>query len=164
MEIRCPLSSPALAGSLVGNNNQACKRKGINMLHTTRHWLGLAAGGLLFTALMVSSVQAEPQQNSEPGNPGTSNGASRTSAQQKRTEPGWRNLPPLSRDSWRSQLWSPYNAWSNPYWYPPYNRNYPLPPYQAYPYIPGPVYPYPVPVPTPYPLPYPGIGAAGLGQ
>jgi uncharacterized protein (TIGR03000 family) len=37
--------------------------------------------------------------------------------------PGW--------DWWRIYPWSPYNAWRNPYWYPPYNYNYPYPPYQA---------------------------------
>jgi uncharacterized protein (TIGR03000 family) len=38
--------------------------------------------------------------------------------------PGW--------DWWRIYPWSPYNAWRNPYWYPPYNTNYPYPPYEAY--------------------------------
>src|SRR6516164_3893365 len=50
--------------------------------------------------------------------------------------PGW--------DWWRIYPWSPYNAWRNPYWYPPYNRDYPYPPDAAYP-----VYPYPVPPPAP---------------
>jgi uncharacterized protein (TIGR03000 family) len=45
--------------------------------------------------------------------------------------PGW--------DWWRIYPWSPYNAYRNPYWYPPYNTNYPYPPYQA-----GGYYPYPV--------------------
>jgi uncharacterized protein (TIGR03000 family) len=38
--------------------------------------------------------------------------------------PGW--------DWWKIYPWSPYNAWRNPYWYPPYNTNYPYPPYEAY--------------------------------
>jgi len=38
--------------------------------------------------------------------------------------PGW--------DWWRTYPWSPYNAWRNPYWYPPYNNNYPYAPYEAY--------------------------------
>lgn len=49
--------------------------------------------------------------------------------------PGW--------DWWRTYPWSPYNAWRNPYWYPPYNNNYPYAPYEAnmgnytYPYYAG---------------------------
>lgn len=47
--------------------------------------------------------------------------------------PGW--------DWWRTYPWSPYNAWRNPYWYPPYNYNYPYPPYESY--SNSYVYPYP---------------------
>jgi uncharacterized protein (TIGR03000 family) len=39
--------------------------------------------------------------------------------------PGW--------DWWRTYPWSSYNAWRNPYWYPPYNYSYPYAPYEAYP-------------------------------
>jgi hypothetical protein len=53
-------------------------------------------------------------------------------------------------DWWRTYPWSPYNAWKNPYWYPPYNTNYPYPPDEVYPY-----YPYP----TPFPFPGNGIGS-----
>ncbi len=44
-------------------------------------------------------------------------------------------------DWWRIYPWSPYNAWRNPYWYPPYNPDYPYPPPQAGPVIP-PALPY----------------------
>jgi hypothetical protein len=67
---------------------------------------------------------------------------------------------PIGGDWWRTYPWSPYNAWRNPYWYPPYNDNYPYPPDQAYPYTPYPVpRPYPVPQPYPAPLPWGGIGS-----
>jgi uncharacterized protein (TIGR03000 family) len=36
------------------------------------------------------------------------------------------------QDWWKIYPWSPYNAWRNPYWYPPYNPNYPFPPNEAY--------------------------------
>ena len=62
------------------------------------------------------------------------------------------------QDWWRIYPWSAYNAWRNIYWYPPYNRSYPYPPYQVYPYPLPPVYPYPLPQPYPVPLPYPGVG------
>ena len=72
--------------------------------------------------------------------------------------PGW--------DWWRTYPWSPYNAWKNPYWYPPYNGNYPYPPDTAYPYNPYPVSP-PVPLPPvplpPAPPPVPG-GVIGPGH
>ena len=58
---------------------------------------------------------------------------------------------PIGRDWWRIYPWSPYNAWRNPYWYPPYNNYYPFPPRPAYPY------PYPMPQPYPTPLPWGGI-------
>jgi hypothetical protein len=82
------------------------------------------------------------------------------------TTRGWANYPsqtvvspsingsrPIGSDWWRTYPWSPYNAWKNPYWYPPYNTSYPFAPYQAYPYRPY----YPGAYPVPY---YPwGIGA-----
>jgi uncharacterized protein (TIGR03000 family) len=41
------------------------------------------------------------------------------------------------QDWWKIYPWSAYNAWRNPYWYPPYNTNYPFAPNQAYPYYPS---------------------------
>jgi len=55
------------------------------------------------------------------------------------------------QDWWKIYPWSQHNAWRNPYWYPPYNHNYPYPPNEAY----GPGY-YPVPPaygPGYYPMP-----------
>jgi hypothetical protein len=63
-------------------------------------------------------------------------------------------------DWWKIYPWSPYNAWKNPYWYPPYNTNYPYPPDQAYPYNP---YPTPQPYPLP-PMPPAPWGSYGYGN
>jgi hypothetical protein len=52
------------------------------------------------------------------------------------------NGRPIGWDWWKTYPWSPYNAWKNPYWYPPYNPNYPFPPDQAYP---NRLYPRPLP-------------------
>jgi hypothetical protein len=111
-----------------------------------RQILGLAAGGLI----LVTGF-AQPAQAASPYTPARPtyqpivypqyNGGSR----------------PIGGDWWRTYPWSPYNAWQNPYWYPPYNKNYPYPPDQAYPYYPVPR-PYPVPQPTPIPSPW-GIGS-----
>ena len=115
------------------------------MISSTRHVLVWAAGGLLLIATSAQLASAAPpvapyrtrvQPAYGPANalperrpaPDPSNRGGRM--------PGW--------DWWRTYPWSPYNAWKNPYWYPPYNRNYPYPPGAAYP-----VYPYPVPSPAP---------------
>ena len=118
------------------------------MISNTRHVLVWAAGGLLLIAASAQLASAAPpvapnrtwvQPAYGPANtlpqrrpaPDPSNRGGRM--------PGW--------DWWRTYPWSPYNAWKNPYWYPPYNHNYPYPPDAAYP-----VFPYPVPSPAP-PLP-----------
>jgi hypothetical protein len=72
------------------------------------------------------------------------------------TYPKGNRTRPIGWDWWRIYPWSPYNAWTNPYWYPPYNNNYPFPPDEAYPY-----YPYVVPQPYPVLLPWGGIGSDG---
>ena len=120
------------------------------MTSTTPHILGWAAGGLLLIAASATPASAAgpvtPQRTQVAPAYGPGN-----------TFPG-RRLPiyPPNQgtrmpgsDWWRTYPWSPYNAWKNPYWYPPYNRYYPYPPDVAYP-----VYPYPVP-PSALPLPYP---------
>lgn len=56
-----------------------------------------------------------------------------------------RNTGPIGGDWRRTYPWSDYNAWKNPYWYPPHNNNYPFPPDQANPYVPYPMPPYPQP-------------------
>jgi hypothetical protein len=106
--------------------------------------LGVAAGGLvMLTAFAQPAKAAQPITTARPyvvpaTRPATQpyvypqyNGGSR----------------PIGWDWWRTYPYSQYNAWQNPYWYPPYNTNYPYPPDQAYPY----------PVPQPYPAPQPPI-------
>ena len=70
-------------------------------------------------------------------------------------------IAPIGSDWWKTYPWSPYNAWKNPYWYPPYNTNYPYPPDEAYPYTP---YTVPSPYPAPRPLPAPPWGSFGTGN
>jgi hypothetical protein len=134
------------------------------MFHTARHWLGLGAGCLLVTAVLASTVQAAPQQNSPVRKYGISNGSTSSTTQPGRWDSSARVIPPIGSDWRRTYPWSPYNAWSNPYWYPPYNRSYPYPPYQVYPYPIPPIYPYPLPQPYPVPVPYPGAVGVGLGR
>src|SRR5262249_47721120 len=67
-------------------------------------------------------------------------------------------------DWWRIYPWSPYNTWRNPYWYPPYNYNYPFPPDAAYPYNPA-AYPYnPYVIPQPYPVPPVPFPGSSIGS
>jgi hypothetical protein len=115
------------------------------MISVTRHVLGWAAGGLLLIA--ASAQPASAAGPAAPDRPSVSPAYGPAN-----TLPGRR--PPIyppdheirmpGSDWWRIYPWSPYNAWKNPYWYPPYNHNYPYPPGAAYP-----VYPYPVPPPAP---------------
>jgi hypothetical protein len=129
------------------------------------NFLGLVAGGLL---LIVASAQ--PASAAGPALPGRSavptvqpaprpantlpalrppveRPASTLPALRPPIDPTNRNgqMPP-GWDWWRTYPYSPYNAWRNPYWYPPYNPYYPFPPDEVHPY-----YPYPVP-----PVPFPG--------
>lgn len=131
------------------------------MSNSTGIWFGLSAGGLLMGALLASTVHAAPQQNSQVRKYGISNGSTSSPTVPGRWDSTNRYVPPIGRDWQRTYPWSPYNAWSNPYWYPPYSRSYPYPPYQVYPYTVSPVYPYPLP--QPYPVLYPGVGV-GLGN
>jgi len=122
-----------------------------------RYILGLAAGCLILAAASAQPVSAAPpaafqrpnvrpayvQPNLYP--------VSRPSV-----NPQYNGTRPIGGDWWRTYPWSPYNAYQNPYWYPPYNNNYPYPPNQAYPYN-----PYPVPQPWPAPTPWGGIGSSG---
>ena len=118
------------------------------MIFSTRHVLGWAAGGLLLIAAAAQPASAAGP--AAPGRPSVSPAYGPATTLPGRRPPVY---PPNydtrmpGSDWWRIYPWSPYNAWQNPYWYPPYNRNYPYPPGAAYP-----VYPYPVPSPAP-PLP-----------
>jgi hypothetical protein len=122
------------------------------MIFRTRHVLGCAAGALL---LIATSASAQPTPAARPVTPGRP--VVPPAYRPGNTLPD-RRLP--GSDWWRIYPWSPYNAWRNPYWYPPYNGNYPYPPSAAYP-----SYLYPVPPPAPLPplppvppLPIPGGG------
>src|SRR5262249_23128591 len=170
----CPLASPARVSQVMGTRQQRVEprrgsqpRRETTMIFRTRHVLGWAAGGLLLIA--VSAQPASAAGPVTPNRPAVRPAAPPGGGARR---PGGRRHPPRGAgppisppnretrmpgsDWWRIYPWSPYNAWRNPYWYPPYNRNYPYPPDVAYP-----VYPYPVPQPVPLPpLPIPG-GAVG---
>src|SRR5262249_45747090 len=135
--------------------------RGINMSQSTRLWFGQTGGGLLMGALLASTVQAAPQQNAQTPKYGISNSSTSSTTQPMRKygvssastssttlRGGWDStpgvFPPMGRDWQRTYPWSPYNAWSNPYWYPPYTRSSPYPPSQAYPSPIPPIYPYPL--------------------
>src|SRR5262249_21523666 len=141
------------------------------MSHCTRNILGLAAGGLLLVAASAEPAGAAQYVAARPANPspkppvrarpapaaqyGVAARPGVASAQVRPTV----NLPyngtrPIGGDWWRIYPWSPYNAWRNPYWYPPYNSYYPFPPDGAYPYN-----PYPVPQPYPVPFPWGDLGS-----
>jgi hypothetical protein len=112
------------------------------MIVSTSHVLGWAAGGLLLIA--ASAQPASAAWPVAPGRPSVT-----PAYPPPNTLPGRRPpiYPPNNEtrmpgwDWWRTYPWSPYNAWQNPYWYPPYNRNYPYPPDAAYPVYPSPVRP-----------------------
>ena len=120
------------------------------MLNYIRPLLGLAAGLVLVAAIAQPAQAAGPVIINRPNVPAyrpavypNYNGGSR----------------PIGWDWWRTYPYSNYNAWRNPYWYPPYNSNYPYVPDQAYPYYPI-VVPQPYPVPQTAPIPQPwGIGS-----
>ena len=117
------------------------------MTHCTRYILGLAAGGLVLVAASTQPASAAPQ--GAPFRPGVPPAPVRPNPlpQNRPTVyPPFNGTRPIGEDWWRTYPWSPYNAWKNPYWYPPYNNNYPYPPDEAYP-------PNPYPVPRPYPMP-----------
>src|SRR5215831_156814 len=104
-------------------------------------FLGMAAVGVMLVVVSaeparaaqppIKTFQPKVSPNTRPGN-------------NMKVYPPDRKTGPIGGDWWRTYPWSPYNAWKNPYWYPPYNTHYPFPPHQAYPY-----YPYPVPLPYP---------------
>jgi hypothetical protein len=144
------------------------------MSHGMRNILGLAAGCLILVA--ASAQPASAAQYGAPYRPGASSARVRPNPPPLTrptvyppyhgTRPTYNGTRPIGSDWWRIYPWSPYNAWKNPYWYLPYNNNYPFPPDGAYPYDPYLVpRPYPVlpPIPAPPPVPAPspwgGIGS-----
>ena len=130
------------------------------MSHGMRNILGLAAVSLI---LIAASAQPARAQHGAPFRPGLPLAPLRPSPLPRPTVyPPYNPTRPIGGDWWRIYPWSPYNAWKNPYWYPPYNNNYPFPPDGAYPYDPYPVpRPYPVAQPFPVPPPWGGIGSDG---
>jgi hypothetical protein len=121
-----------------------------------RHIRGLATASLI---LVAGAAQAAPP--AAPGRPNPQPALSNAlRPSQPKVNPQYNGARPIGGDWWRTYPWSPYNAWRNPYWYPPYNTNYPYPPDQAYPLYPYPVRPpYPTPLPYPVPLPWGTIGS-----
>src|SRR5215831_1163426 len=124
------------------------------MSHSMRNILGLAAGGLI---LVTASAQpARADQRGAPVRPGVPSAQVRPNhlpLTRPRVYPPYNGTRPIGGDWWRIYPWSSYNSWRNPYWYPPYNHNYPFPPYAAYSYNPY-VMPQPYPVPPPVPVPF----------
>ena len=143
------------------------------MTFTTHNVLGWTGGALLLIAASAQPAAAGwPVTPNRPTVPPAYRPATPLPQRPPTTPPAYRPANPLPQrpptvdltihrnrmpgsDWWRIYPWSPYNAWNNRYWYPPYNPNYPYPPDEAYPY-----YPYPVPPPTPLPFPGGGIGSA----
>ena len=138
------------------------------MISSTRHVLVWAAGGLLLIGASAQPASAAPpvapnrtkvRPAYRPANTLPERRPAPEPSNRRGLMPGW--------DWWRTYPWSPYNAWKNPYWYPPYNGNYPYPPGAVYPDYPYPVPP-PVPLPPvqlpPAPPPLPGGAALGSGH
>jgi hypothetical protein len=125
------------------------------MTRSMRFVLGLAAGGLILVAVSAQPASASPPARPyQPTVPSTVVRPNMPS--ESKVFPPHHGTRPIGWDWWRTYPWSPYNAWKNPYWYPPYNPNYPYPPNQVYP----PYYPNPVIQPVPGRLPWGGIGSS----
>jgi hypothetical protein len=130
------------------------------MSHRMWNILGLATGSLILVAASAQPARAaQPGAPVRPGMPPAQVRPHPLPLPQPTVAPQYHGTPPIGSDWWRIYPWSPYNAWKNPYWYPPYNDNYPFPPNGAYPQPPY-VVPrsYPVPQPVPVPWPWGGIG------
>src|SRR5262249_28710098 len=122
------------------------------MTHRMRYGLALAAGCLTVVAVSAQPVCAAPPAGlHRPNVPPVYVPRNPLPVRPPAGNPYYNGTRPIGGDWWRTYPWSPYNAWRNPYWYPPYNNNYPYPPNEAYAY-------YPVPQPCPVPWPWGGIG------
>jgi hypothetical protein len=124
------------------------------MTHRMPWILGLAAAGLILFAASARPAAAAPPTGAYRPNVSPIATPNSFRPNQRQAYPRNNGMMPGS-DWWKTYPWSPYNAWKNPYWYPPYNTNYPYPPDQAYPYP-------PYPGPTPYPAP--PWGSFGYGN
>ena len=129
------------------------------MILRTRHVLGWATGALLLIAASAQPAPAAgPVTPGRPVVPPAYRPVNTVPERRPAADLAHRNGRLPGSDWWRIYPWSPYNAWRNPYWYPPYNRDYPYPPDAAYP-----VYPYPVPPPAPLLPDRPAIPGRPLG-
>src|SRR5262249_9529323 len=126
------------------------------MSHCLRNILGLAAVSLILVAASAQPAHAQHRAPVPPALPLAQLRPNPLPLPRPTVYPPSNGTRPIGGDWWRIYPWSPYNAWQNPYWYPPYNPNYPFPPDGAYPYN-----PYPVPQPYPVPFPWGGVGSAG---
>ena len=107
------------------------------MRHCMWNILGLAAGGLILVAASAPPARAAQHGTAfRPGVPSAQVRPNRLPLTRPTLYPQYNRTRPIGGDWWRIYPWSPYNAWRNPYWYPPYNNNYPFPPDGAYPYSP----------------------------
>jgi hypothetical protein len=129
------------------------------MTHRMPWILGLAAAGLLVVAASAQPAAAAPPAGVFRPNVPPTFAPNRLPGNPWPAHPHNNGVGPIGRDWWKIYPWSPYNAWKNPYWYPPHNPNYPYPPVEAYPSYPP---PRPFPAPQPYPAPpWGGIGSSG---
>src|SRR5262245_46880554 len=104
------------------------------MSHRMRNILEVAAGSLILVAASVQPARAA--QYGAPVRPGAPPAQVRPTPlplTPPKAAPQYNGTRPIGGDWWRISPWSPYNAWMNPYWYPPYNNNYPFAPDGAYP-------------------------------
>src|SRR5262249_45885030 len=99
------------------------------MSHCMRSILGLAAGGLIL--ITASAQPARAAQPGAPVRPGVPSAQVRPNPLPA-VYPSYNPTRPIGGDWWRIYPWSPYNAWKNPYWYPPYNNPYAYNPYAMY--------------------------------
>jgi hypothetical protein len=126
------------------------------MSHCMPNILGLAAGSLILVAASAPPARAaQPGAPFRPGVPSAQVRPNPLPQTRPTVAPQYRGTPPIGGDWWRIYPWSPYNTWKNPYWYPPYNNNYPFPPDGAYSQP-------PYRAPRPYPVPLPGAASAPI--
>jgi len=119
------------------------------MNHRMRHTLGAAAGCLILVAASAQSESTAQEITPRRPNARPAYGPSNILPMQPLpAHPGPNANRPIGGDWRRAYPWRPYNAWRNPYWYPPYSPYNPYPPVDVYPYY---------PVPQPYP--WGGIGS-----
>jgi hypothetical protein len=123
------------------------------MTHSKHLVLGRAVVGFVLIAAIAQPVWAAPQAKSKGPDVPSSLGTAKTLSVNGPVNPHKNRPFPISGNWWMTYPWSSYNAWNNPYWYPPYHSYYPYRPYPAYPY-------YPYPALHPSRCRNPGVGSA----